>query len=53
MQCELALLQGDPRQDNRGDFGVSYSGDGRAVATNQPYDLQLYSSVNLNQIAPR
>src|SRR3990167_6214100 len=42
VQCELALLQGDPRQDNRGDFGVSYSGDGRAVATNQPYDLQLY-----------
>ncbi|UTW08226.1 hypothetical protein [Pseudomonas benzenivorans] len=41
-RCELALLQGDPRQDNRGDFGVSYSGDGRAVASNQPYDLQLY-----------
>jgi hypothetical protein len=42
VMCELALLQGDPRQDNRGNFGVSYSGDGSAVATNQSYELQLF-----------
>ena len=39
---ELSLLQGDPRQNNRGDFGVTFNGDGTALANNQPYTLQLY-----------
>lgn len=40
--AELSLLQGDPRQNNRGDFGVTYNGDGSAAAGNQPYTLQLF-----------
>ncbi|MCJ8175090.1 hypothetical protein [Pseudomonas viridiflava] len=39
---ELSLLQGDPRQNNRGDFGVAFEGADTALATNQPYTLQLY-----------
>ncbi len=39
---QLFLLEGDPRDNNRGDFGLTYQGDGTATATNQPYTLQLY-----------
>jgi hypothetical protein len=39
---QLFLLEGDPRDDNRGDFGLIYHGDGTATATNQPYTVQLY-----------
>lgn len=40
--AQLFLLEGDPRQDNRGDFGLVYHSDGTATATNQPYTLELY-----------
>lgn len=40
--AQLFLLEGDPRQENRGDFGLTYNGDGTATATNQPYTLELY-----------
>lgn len=40
--AQLFLLEGDPRDDNRGDFGLIYHGDGTATATNQPYTLPLY-----------
>lgn len=39
---QLFLLEGDPRNDNRGDFGMTYGGDGKATVTNQPYSLKLY-----------
>jgi hypothetical protein len=39
---QLFLLEGDPRDDNRGDFGLTYNGNGTVTATNQPYTLQLY-----------
>ncbi len=39
---KLFLLEGDPRQENRGDFGLTFNGDGTATATNQPYTLELY-----------
>ena len=39
---ELFLLEGDPRNKNRGDFGLTYYGDGTATASNQPYQLPLY-----------
>ncbi|WP_071872524.1 hypothetical protein [Atopomonas hussainii] len=39
---ELILLQGDPREQNRGEFGVHYAGDGSACVSNQPYSLALY-----------
>ena len=39
---ELSLLQGDPRVHNRGDFGLIFDGQTSAVATNQPYTLQLF-----------
>ncbi|MBM18952.1 MAG: hypothetical protein CMN87_02960 [Stappia sp.] len=37
----LFLLEGDPRQDNRGDFGITVSPDWETTATNQPYALTL------------
>lgn len=37
---ELFLLEGDPREDNRGDFGANVSARGAQV-TNQPYTLEL------------
>ncbi|QXH46703.1 hypothetical protein KSS93_01945 [Pseudomonas xanthosomatis] len=40
--AELSLLQGDPREHNRGGFGLSYDGANLAVAGNQPFTLQLY-----------
>lgn len=42
ISSELAILQGDPRAQNRGDFGLSYDGAQTALATNQPYTLQLF-----------
>ena len=39
---QLFLLEGDPNQNNRGDFGITFNSDGTAVATNQPYTLQLF-----------
>lgn len=39
---QLFLLEGDPREENRGDFGLTYNCDGTATATNQPYTLELY-----------
>lgn len=39
---QLFLLEGDPQQYNRGNFGLAYHGDGTATATNQPYTLALY-----------
>ncbi|KZM45692.1 MAG: hypothetical protein ACPGUE_14385 [Marinomonas sp.] len=42
ISSELSILQGDPRVDNRGDFGLSFDGDQIALATNQPYKLQLF-----------
>lgn len=41
-RAELFLLEGDPRNNNRGDFGLTFDGNGNAVATNQPYTLELY-----------
>lgn len=38
---ELSLLQGDPRESNRGDFGITIDAN-RAVASNQPYSLELF-----------
>lgn len=38
---QLFLLEGDPREENRGEFGLTY-GDGQATVTNQPYQLELY-----------
>ena len=40
--AQLFLLEGDPRDANRGDFGLTYNDDGTATATNQPYTLELY-----------
>ncbi len=40
--AELSLLQGDPREQNRGYFGMSFDGQGNAIASNQPYTLQLF-----------
>jgi hypothetical protein len=37
----LFLLEGDPRDDNHGDFGLSVGDDGRVTVTNQPYTLKL------------
>ena len=39
---QLFLLEGDPREGNRGEFGLTYDGNGQATATNQPYQLELY-----------
>lgn len=39
---QLFLLEGNPRNSNRGHFGLSYDGNGMATATNQPYILELY-----------
>ena len=39
-RSELFLEEGDPRQDNRGDFGVVATVDG-AVVTNRQYVLEL------------
>ncbi|MFB4391196.1 MULTISPECIES: hypothetical protein [unclassified Pseudomonas] len=41
-EAKLSLLQGDPNQQNRGMFGLSFDGAGKALATNQPYTLQLF-----------
>ncbi len=38
----LSLLKGDPREQNRGDFGLSFDGQGNLIASNQPYTLQLF-----------
>ncbi|WP_370980763.1 hypothetical protein [Agaribacterium sp. ZY112] len=40
--CELSLLKGNPQEQNRGDFGFSFDGNGNAVASNQPYTLELF-----------
>ena len=37
----LYLLEGNPRKDNRGDFGFQISEKGDASVTNQPYTLKL------------
>lgn len=42
INSQLFLLEGNPQQCNRGDFGLTFNGDDTAVATNQPYKLQLY-----------
>lgn len=42
VRSQLSLLQGDPREGNRGMFGLSYDGATHAVAGNQPYTLQLF-----------
>jgi hypothetical protein len=39
---QLFLQEGDPRENNRGDFGLTYHGDGTATATNQSYQLELF-----------
>lgn len=39
---DLFLMEGDPRDNNRGEFGLTYNGDGTATVTNQPYTLELY-----------
>ena len=41
-KTELSLLKGDPREHNRGHFGLIFDGNNEAVATNQPYRLELY-----------
>lgn len=41
-RADLYLLEGDPRQENRGDFGLVYAPVGAATVTNQPYTLELY-----------
>lgn len=40
--AKLFLLEGDPREHNRGQLGLTFKPDGSAVATNQPYTLQLF-----------
>ncbi|MDF0733456.1 hypothetical protein P0Y43_22440 [Pseudomonas entomophila] len=42
IEAKLSLLQGDPNQQNRGVFGLKFDGAGKAVASNQPYTLQLF-----------
>lgn len=42
VSSELSILQGDPRVQNRGDFGLNFDGAQEALATNQPYRLQLF-----------
>jgi len=41
-KSELYLREGNPQQSNRGDFGFTFKGDGTAIVTNQPYELELY-----------
>lgn len=41
-KAELSLLTGDPQANNRGCFGFTLRADGSAVASNQPYTLELY-----------
>ena len=41
VESRLSLLQGDPRRDNRGDFGFIFNSPGTLTATNQPYTLAL------------
>ncbi len=38
---ELYLLEGDPRHENRGDFGITIDTTGTITVTNQPYVLSL------------
>ncbi len=38
---ELSLQQGDPRKDNRGDYGINFADPSNIVVSNQPYILSL------------
>ncbi|WP_417280949.1 hypothetical protein [Celeribacter sp.] len=38
---DLFLLEGDPRADNRGDFGIQAAASGTITVSNQPYVLKL------------
>jgi hypothetical protein len=39
---QLFLLEGNPQENNRGNFGITYNGNGTATISNQPYTLALY-----------
>ncbi|AHD02879.1 hypothetical protein [Leisingera methylohalidivorans] len=39
--ADLYLLEGSPREDNRGDFGISIGTAGGIAVSNQPYALEL------------
>ncbi|MBY6142111.1 hypothetical protein KUV26_21975 [Leisingera daeponensis] len=39
--ADLYLLEGSPRDNNRGDFGISIGAAGGIVVSNQPYALEL------------
>lgn len=41
-ESQLYLQEGNPRDKNRGHFGMAFDGNGTAVVSNQPYTLQLY-----------
>jgi len=41
VEQNLYLLEGDPRDDNRGDWGLIIKDDDNATVTNQPYILEL------------
>jgi len=41
VEQDLYLLEGDPRDDNRGDWGIIIEDDDNAIVTNQPYTLEL------------
>jgi hypothetical protein len=41
VEQQLFLLEGDPRENNRGDWGINLEGDNNATVTNQPYILEL------------
>lgn len=38
---QLYLLQGDPREANRGDFGIDLTDPQKYVVSNQPFELEL------------
>lgn len=40
VEAQLFLEEGDPREENRGDFGL-IAGQGEVTVTNQPYSLEL------------
>ena len=39
---QLFLLEGNPQENNRGNFGIAYNGSSTATVSNQPYTLALY-----------
>ena len=41
IEQKLFLLEGDPRKENRGDWGISIDSNGKPTVTNQPYTLEL------------